>query len=54
MMIDANDQAAYAIPGGVPLTFSSAHSLLYSYDVIEFTGVTVKAATFVNVTLEPT
>jgi hypothetical protein len=28
--------------------------VIMSYDFVEFTGVTVKAATFVNVTLEPT
>jgi hypothetical protein len=53
MMIDANDQAAYAISGGVPLTFASANSILYSYTFVEFADVTVTTAYFDDLTVEP-
>jgi hypothetical protein len=52
MLIDANDQSAFAVVG-VVTNYASAFSLLVSYEFVEFDDVTVKAAYFDNATLEP-
>jgi hypothetical protein len=53
MIIDANEQSAYAVGGGVPVAYASAHTAIFSYEFVEFANVTVKAAYFDTVTLEP-
>lgn len=52
MIIDANEPSAYAVVG-VPTAYSSAFTLLVTYDAIDVTSVTLTYATLTGVTLEP-